>query len=395
MKIRPISRLLCCLALFLVSTLCVQAYTGGTGAGNDPYIVDNRDFTMDSGYYSIETDMDFAAGKFVKVGVSGRNNFLTIENGVTVNLTYFIVGDDVGSAGAVTVSGANFKPGTLVVGRYGEGMLNVVDGGSIVCSQLFVGTDEGGRGVVRVSGKGSLLKASTFISNSHKGAGEIDIDDGALVVAGKPDGADQSFFSVAAGKLRLNGGSLAFSGDILAGGTVAELDALYRFEWKRSGLWKPVSIAKLKVTYIDGVANKWADSPLYATYHDRIDLTGYTVVTADADYAWADAVPSDKPGWYKSSWFGWFYSDASMNGWIFSCQHGYIYVYDDSTPDELYFWDSSAQRFWFTSRNHYRYLYDYGDESWCFYDKGDYPHRRFYEYRIQSNVEESGLRGDK
>ena len=96
------------------------------------------------------------------------------------------------------------------------------------------------------------------------------------------------------------------------------------------------------MTYIDGVANKWTDSPLYATYHDVIDLTGYTGISAAADYAWADAVPSEKPGWYNSSWFGWFYSDESMNGWIFSFQHGYIYVFDASTPDELYFRDSSA-----------------------------------------------------
>jgi hypothetical protein len=180
-------------------------------------------------------------------------------------------------------------------------------------------------------------------------------------------------------------------GDLLTGASAAELDAAYHFEWRRSGLWKSVSVADLRATYIDGVANRWTDSPLYDAFRDRIDLTGFTVLTADPDYSWADAVASNVAGWYHSPWFGWFYNDEAMAGWTYSVQHGFLYVYDVSTADAVYLWDSSAGCWWYTSAGDYPFLYDYRDESWCVYDSGVVPNRRFYEYRLEAFVDESEL----
>jgi T5SS/PEP-CTERM-associated repeat protein len=392
MKTRYISRLATILALSFLHCACAYAATGGSGTSGDPFVVDQADFVMDSGYYEIAQSMTFADGKFVKLGVDNKGNHLAIDEDATVSAYVFVVGENENGVGEISVSKAIFEPSILWVGHKGEGLLTVANGGSVLCLQALFASDAGSEGVVRVTGAGSLMRVRDFINNAQYGEGIVDVEDGALVVVGSA-GVNKSYLSGGGGVIRINGGFLAVPGDIRADKPDAELDAIYHFEKRFSALWSPVGIASLKVTYIDGVANTWAGSNLYAAYHDRIDLTGYTVVTSAAnDYAWADATSSSKAGWYRSSWFGWFYNDDTMNGWIFSPTHGYIYVCADSTSGEVYFWDSSANKWWFTSKSHYPYLYDYTDETWCFYDKGVYPHRRFYEYSIKENVEESGLR---
>jgi T5SS/PEP-CTERM-associated repeat protein len=391
MNKQTLSRLLTFSALALFP--CANAFgtSGGSGTSTDPYVVDRLDFDMDSGHYRIDGNIDFASGKFVKIGVENKNNFLAFQDDVSVSASYFVIGDGAGSGAEVTALRANLRAEMLVVGRRGEGMLNLGGAGTVRCRQLLVGTDAGGGGTVRVSGAGSLLEAELFITSAQNGTGRLEIAGGGLVATGRDSESGETYLSGANGAIRLNGGSFAVYGDILTGSNTAELDTAYHFEWRRSGQWKSVGISNLRATYLDGVANRWAESPLYSAFHDRIDLTGFTVLTAEPELAWAGASASDAAGWYHSPWFGWFYNDEAMAGWTYSIQHGFLYVYDVSTADAVYLWDSSAGCWWYTSAADYPFLYDYRDGSWCVYDSGVSPHRRFYEYRLGAFVDESEL----
>jgi T5SS/PEP-CTERM-associated repeat protein len=389
-NLQKLSRLTAFATLAAIPGVNVFGTTGGSGTSTDPYVVDARDFDMDRGHYRIDGNVDFVSGKFVKLGLANKNNFLSLRSGVSVTASFFLVGDGVGSGAEVSVPDADFRAEMLVVGRKGEGVLNQT-GGTVRCVQLLIGAETGGKGVFRLSGNGSLLEAERFITCAQQGSGSLEVAGGALAVTGRASESGESYLSGVDGAIRLNGGSFAVQGDILTGANVATLDATYHFERRRSRQWRPVSIADLRATYIDGVVNRWTASPLYSAFGDRIDLTGFTVVTTDADHAWADAAPSDVEGWYHSPWFGWFFNDETMAGWTFSFQHGFVYVHDVSTADAVYLWDSSARCWWYTSARDYPWMYDYRDGTWCRYDSGNYPHRRFYDSRRGASVDEAEL----
>lgn len=380
-----------CAGLFLSSLAATSAHaiSGGSGTVADPYRIEAKDYDLDGGYYSASTSVQFTNFITIHLGVSATGNHLTIasaDSDVSVWAYIFQIGTNEGSSGELHVSGENasFEPQMLMVGNKGEGKLVVENGASVTGYSTFIGGYEGSSGLIRVTGDGSFLSASNFISNGDKGKGILQIDDGALVVCTncKPNTSNN-------GVIRLDDGYLAIKGNLTADKTPEEIAAIYHFETKFSAQWRAVPLSKISMTYIKDAA-QWRASDLYATYADKIDLTGYTVITnAESDYIWADATPSDKPGWYESSWFGWFCNDETMNGWIFSYTHGYLYIYDNGMENEMVFWDSSAKAFCYTSNTYYPFIYNYTLERLTCYCEGDYPNRIFYDYGREKKVPES------
>ncbi len=70
-------------------------------------------------------------------------------------------------------------------------------------------------------------------------------------------------------------------------------------------------------------------------------------------------------GWRFSEWFGSF--NADFFPWIFHSVHGWMYVFEESTSDDIFLYDLSLEGWIFTSSATYPSMYSFGRNAWIFY----------------------------
>jgi T5SS/PEP-CTERM-associated repeat protein len=168
------------------------------------------------------------------VGNQGAGQ-LTIEDGGVVNSTApdglgARIGEQSGSVGEVTISGANARwnnTGLLIIGNAGNGTLDVLGGGQV---EVTNGTTFGGQvtvggtgsGVLRVDGVGSALTSTSDLRVGTSGIGQLMISSGSLV-----DIAGTTTLGLNAG----SNGSLFLDGGTLRTGTIATGGGQHGFYW--------------------------------------------------------------------------------------------------------------------------------------------------------------------
>jgi T5SS/PEP-CTERM-associated repeat protein/autotransporter-associated beta strand protein len=110
---------------------------------------------------------------------------LTIENGATGAISGPItLGNNAGSSGTVTVTGAGSTLGTfsdLNVGNSGTGTLNVENGAAVTAFDANLGLFSGSSGTVTVAGAGSSLTTNSGLYIGYSGAGTMAISNGGTV----------------------------------------------------------------------------------------------------------------------------------------------------------------------------------------------------------------------
>jgi T5SS/PEP-CTERM-associated repeat protein/autotransporter-associated beta strand protein len=119
----------------------------------------------------------------LNVGVKGTGMLVITEGGVVRNSSATI-SYGVGSEGAVTVSGAGstwMNSGALNIGQNGAGIMTVVDGGRVDSNVGFIGSNDGITGVVTVSGEGSSWMNTGGLYVGFSGLGSLVITDGGTV----------------------------------------------------------------------------------------------------------------------------------------------------------------------------------------------------------------------
>lgn len=135
---------------------------------------------------------------------SGTEGTVTISNGGVINALQASLGDLAGSVGSMTVTGAGSTwsaytdaniqySGDLNVGRYGQGTLIVADGGTVSGGMLHIGNEVGSSGTVTVTGAGSNLDITNRLSIGLDGTGSLTLSQGATISAGRiviADGAN-------------------------------------------------------------------------------------------------------------------------------------------------------------------------------------------------------------
>ncbi|HVI57823.1 MAG TPA: autotransporter domain-containing protein [Luteimonas sp.] len=113
---------------------------------------------------------------------------LTINNGGTLTSVQSRIGNNLGVAGAVTVSGAGstWNPGfDFLIGVDGSGSLTVADGGTVNSTgRSRLGFSAGAQGDVTVAGAGSTWNHSGDLVIGIAGDGELSIEDGGAVTTG-------------------------------------------------------------------------------------------------------------------------------------------------------------------------------------------------------------------
>ena len=123
------------------------------------------------------------------------SNTLTIRNGITVNSAGGGLGYQFGSTGTAAVDGAGstwVNSSTIQVGCYGDGTLDITNGGALsnieASDRLYIGTgglvgsSVGSNGTVTVNGDGSAITGGEIdVGGGEHGRGVLNIINGADV----------------------------------------------------------------------------------------------------------------------------------------------------------------------------------------------------------------------
>ena len=183
----------------------------------------------------------FTADGKVSVGVQSDNGSLKISGGTLSSETGNI--GFVHSTGTVTVAGSSSawtNSSDLYVGyeAYGNGTLNILNGGAVSNATGYVGYESGSVGTVTVDGTGSAWDISGNLILGYEGEGSLNILNGGTVsnetaklysgmvtVDGKDSAWDVSgdLYVISAGEDALNilnGGTVSSYNGVLSSGTV-------------------------------------------------------------------------------------------------------------------------------------------------------------------------------
>jgi T5SS/PEP-CTERM-associated repeat protein len=121
------------------------------------------------------------------VGYDGSGMLNITSGAVAVNDRYVYIGSKTDSTGVATVSGAGSiwtNKYSLYIGNYGDGTLNITDGGEVGNSSGFIGNQRDSIGEVNVSGAGSIWANSDDLRIGFEGDGALNISNGGLVTVG-------------------------------------------------------------------------------------------------------------------------------------------------------------------------------------------------------------------
>jgi T5SS/PEP-CTERM-associated repeat protein/autotransporter-associated beta strand protein len=122
---------------------------------------------------------------------SGQTASFTASNGAIVNvLENVYIGDAAGSTGTVTVTGIGTvlsntggDSGRMGVGNFGNGTLNITDGGAVHAQRLFSSRQVGSTSTILVDGAGSTLHVTTQAAFGSNGPGTVTVQNGGSIVA--------------------------------------------------------------------------------------------------------------------------------------------------------------------------------------------------------------------
>ena len=124
-----------------------------------------------------------AIGDILEVGLSATGS-LTIQNNGTLTITGADIGNDVGSQGTATITGAGStwsNSSLLSVGTNGTGALTIANGGVVSDTNGFIAFATGSQGTVTVTGTGSTWTNSIALFVGRSGTGTLTIADGSTV----------------------------------------------------------------------------------------------------------------------------------------------------------------------------------------------------------------------
>ncbi len=167
------------------------------------------------------------SGAFIAGYESGTTANVTLSAGGRLNAATGTLGDQNGASGTMTVTGAGSKwaavgdgtgySGYMNIGLLGDGSLTVTDGGAVEAYRLYVGNDTGSTGAVTVSGAGSSITTTSNLYIGTGGDGTLTVSNGAQVSA---EIIKIAYFSGVNGTLNI--GAAAGQSAVAAGAVAAD-----------------------------------------------------------------------------------------------------------------------------------------------------------------------------
>ncbi|MDA8478978.1 autotransporter outer membrane beta-barrel domain-containing protein [Citrobacter sp. Awk 4] len=152
---------------------------------------DSGTLTVDGGKWfdSVTTDNNPSGNGTTAVG-GGGNGTLEVKNGGKAYTKFINIGQNENSTGVVSVDGADSalfatadNSSGITVGTRGSATLNITDGGNVTSNSVsYVADSAGTRGVVNVSGEGSRFTITDDQLNvGRRGDGILNVTDGGTV----------------------------------------------------------------------------------------------------------------------------------------------------------------------------------------------------------------------
>lgn len=125
------------------------------------------------------------------VGLLGEGQF-SVDASALASTSSSTLASEAGSIGTVIVSGGDSgwnNSGQMLIGRGGDGTLQILDGADVTSGETFLGNLSGSNGIVTMSGSGSNLRSSNFFmgaedANTNGGEGQLNIGAGSFLRVG-------------------------------------------------------------------------------------------------------------------------------------------------------------------------------------------------------------------
>ncbi len=126
-----------------------------------------------------------------------------------------------------------------------------------------------------------------------------------------------------------------------------------------------------------------------------ISLLGFARLASGQDFF--DSVADPEGQGRFSEWFGGFddrhFSRTERRGWIDHAEHGWLYVAGRGFGQGIWLRDHIWQRWWWTRRDVYPFLYHHESEVWWYYGRGGTSAGRdFFDYGEEGDVEQGQWR---
>ncbi len=83
--------------------------------------------------------------------------------------------------------------------------------------------------------------------------------------------------------------------------------------------------------------------------------------------------------WWFSDWFGSFNIEFAADGWIFHAQHGWTFLFNGGTPEDIFLFDLSTGAWFWTAASQYPNLFSFSRGAWIFYFEDTQGPRRFVD----------------
>jgi T5SS/PEP-CTERM-associated repeat protein len=201
----------------------------GTGSGTGTY--GGTNISSGYGYLGLNSGSFGAAtvagsgstwtnSRYLTVGYYG-NGTLNVEDGGRVLNTIGYLGYISGSSGVATVTGSGSawtNSGNLSVGLFGAGTLNVQDGAGVSNINGRLGNNSGSSGAATVTGSGSTWTNSQNLFIGYSGTGTLSIGDGGAVAV-----TGTAYVGNAASRINLADGGMLKAQSLNLGGAMSRL----------------------------------------------------------------------------------------------------------------------------------------------------------------------------
>ena len=194
------------------------------------------------------------------VGYEGSGQLSVLNGGVVSSVSHGYVGRASTSTSSAVVDGAGSRwtsAASILVGFYGNGTVQVTNGGYVSAVDTFVGTYSGSSGSVTVSGNDStwITTGNLAIGGNNTaagGAGTVNVNDHGLVSV-----AGNLTLWQASSTLAVSGGNMAVTGSLVSNGQMTITNAgqvsnSYAYLGNTTGATGSVSV--------DGAGSKWTNS---------------------------------------------------------------------------------------------------------------------------------------
>jgi len=310
-----------------------------------------------------------------------QDNTITVSGGSTLTLAGALTLGVKGIDNSLTVTGSNSvadaSHGKVIIGQgatglgsaFGSGNSALVSDEAVLLAQsLYLGYDgttaySASENTLTVESDAIVVVGSTGfgINNTNGSQNYVQLKDGGMIAfLGKYKSTDVTW-----NQYIVTGATVSVTGSVSTTITSLVDQGLIK-------VWDSTTGAYVTATSSDVEVNYYATATEAEAATGYSGLAGYSVLSVKASVnslAWAGTPLYDAGNnVYCSSWYGWFYNDATYGDFIMSYNdYSWQYVAPTNTVDSCYFYDYGLAAWIYTDQTYMqnKWYYNYATAAWA------------------------------